>query len=459
MRSTLALLLFLTASVGSLAQQSNSGAPETVKWTLQECIQYAFKHNIQVRQSELTVINNELNLRQAKYDRLPNLNASTSVSNSVGRSIDPFTNLPINRDVSSQSYNLNSSVTLFNGFQQTSEVRQSEADLDKANYDLQDVRNNTALNIGNFYLNILLTREQYENARLSVETSRLNLEMVQTQVDVGALAQQDLLQATQLLATDEVTLIQAENNLELARLALKQALQLPASTQMEIVVPEIDEPAGELLELDLETVYQNALALPVVKSAEAQVQSSNHGIMIAKSFRFPSLSLSGGLGTNYSSAAPDEFPDPTSPSGTKENTYFNQLDFNQRRFVSLQLNIPIFNRFATNTNIGLARLSLENSKLIAQNVKTQLRQNVEQAYYDARAALKTYVATKRQVEALAESFRNATQRRDLGAMNSFEFNQISNDYNRAQNDLIRAKYDYIFRLKVLDFYQGKPIVL
>lgn len=459
MRTTLLILLILTGSFSGWAQQSNAGAPETVKWTLQECIAYAYKHNIQVRQSELAVLNSELNLRQAKYNRLPNLNASTGVSNNVGRSIDPFTNLPINQEVNSQSYNLNSSVTLFNGFQQVSTIRQSEADAEKANYDLQDVRNNTALNIGNFYLNILLNQEQYTNAELNVELSRQNVDMVEKQVNAGALAQQDLLQARQQLATTEVALIQAENSLDLARLALKQALQLPASTQMEIVVPELDDPSADLLPSDVEVIYEQALNLPVVKSAEAQVVSSEYGIGLARSSRYPSLTLSGGLGTNYSSAAPDQFPDPNSPTGFKENTYMNQLDFNQRRFVSLQLNIPIFNRFAVNTNIGLARLSYENSKLLEQGVRNQLRQNVEQAYYDARAALKTYTATRQQVEALNESFRNATQRRDLGAMSTFEFNQIQNEYNRAQNDLIRAKYDYIFRLKVLDLLQGKPIEL
>jgi outer membrane protein len=165
------------------------------------------------------------------------------------------------------------------------------------------------------------------------------------------------------------------------------------------------------------------------------------------------------VGSSYSSAAPDQFPDPSSPSGFKENTYLNQLDFNLNRGLSLTLNIPIFARFQNNTNIALAKLNYENSKYIESTTKNQLRQNIEQSYYNARAAAKTYAATSRQVEALQESFRNAEQRFNLGATNSVEYNQIKNDFNRANNDLIRNKYDYIFKLKVLDFYQGKPIQL
>ena len=202
-----------------------------------------------------------------------------------------------------------------------------------------------------------------------------------------------------------------------------------------------------------------ALALPEVKSAEEQVSASQYGVSIAKSSLYPSLTLSAGLSTNWSSAAPDEFPDPGSPSGVKDNTYFNQLDFNLARFVGLNLNIPIFNRLQVNTSIGKSKITLQNSEFGLTNVKNQLRQNIEQAYYNAQAAAKTYSATRRQVEALRESYRNVEQRMNLGAANSVEYNQIKNDFNRAENDLIRTKYDFIFKMKVLDYYQGKPLEL
>jgi outer membrane protein len=452
-RSLLILLISLTLS-GAWAQ--NSGKV----WTLEECIQYAWKNNIQVRQSELNVMTSQLNLKQAQANRLPNLNATVSGRNNVGRSIDPFTNVIVDQDVTSQSYNINSSVTLFNGLGQINTINQNKADLAKSEYDLENQKNTTALSIANFYLNILLAQEQVKSAELSLQTSELQLDRTDKQVKAGALALQSLLQARQQVANDEVNLITVQNTLDLARLNLKQALQLPASTEMEISFPQIGDPSDEELgALDLDIVYQQAQSLPMVKSAESQLESSTYRVQVARAGRYPSLTLSGGLNTAYSSAAPNQFPDPNSPSGFKENTYMNQLDFNLARFVGLNLSIPIFSRLQNNTNVGLAKVTQNNSKYILEGTKNQLRQDIEQAYYNARAAAKTYQATKKQVEALEESFRNVEQRFNLGSSNTVEYNQIRNDYNRAQNDLIRSKYDFIFKLKVLEFYQGKPLQL
>lgn len=435
-------------------------AQEGVKvWTLQDCINHAWKNNIQVRQSELTVLNNQLSLKQDQWARVPDLNGSVSGQNSVGRSINPFTNVIVNQDITSQNYGLNSSVTLFNGLNQHHAVNRSQANLDKSEYDLENQKNNTALSIANQYLNILLAQEQIKNAQISLITSKLQSEQTEKQVNAGAFPKQNLLQAKQQIANDEVNLITAENSLDLAKLTLKQSLQLPASNVLEIEVPTIPDPSENFIDITLEDVFQSALSLPEVKSAEEQVKASQYGLSIAKSFRYPSLTLSGGLNTNWSSAAPDQFPDPDSPTGFKENTYVNQLDFNLARFVSLNLNIPIFNRLQTNTGVGQARITLQNSEYSLTGVKNQLRQNIEQAYYNARAAAKTYQATKRQLEVLEESFRNVEQRFNLGATNSVEYNQIKNDFNKSQNDLVRTKYDFIFKLKVLDFYQGKPLQL
>ncbi len=446
-------IALLTCCTGAFAQE-NEG------WTLQKAIDYAWSNNIQVKQSELAVWNNELNLRQARMNRLPNLNANTSLQNNVGRSIDPFTNTVVDQDLSSQSYGLNSSVTLFNGLGQHYSVKQNKANVEKSEYDLQTQRNNTALSIANQFLNVLLAQEQVKSAQLSLETSKLQYDRVKKQVDAGSLPQQNLLQADQQVASDEVNLISAENSLDLARLVLKQALQLPASTPFDIVTPVIEEPSVEQLTgLNLNDVFEVALRLPEIKSAESQIESTEFGVRVARASYLPSLSLSGGLRTSYSTAAPDQFPDPSSPTGFKDNTYMNQLDFNLSRSVGLTLSIPIFNRFQVNTNVGLAKINHENAKYGYENTKNVLRQNIEQAYYNARAAAKTYTATKRQVESLQESYRNIEHRFNLGAANSVEYNQVKNDFNRAQNDLIRSKYDFIFKQKVLDFYQGKPLQL
>ncbi len=452
-RLRLVLVLLLGLSFSSQAQESGK------IWTLEDCINHAWKNNITVRQSELNVLNSQLDLKQAQWARVPNLNGSVSGRNNVGRSIDPFTNVIVNRDVTSQSYSLNTGVTLFNGLNQHNTVNRNKSLLNKSEFDLENQKNNTALSIANQYLNILLAQEQVRNAQLSLETSKLQAEQTEKQVNAGALPNQNLLQARQQVANDEVNLITNENTLDLNKLILKQSLQLPASDAMEIEVPTLADPSEDLINLSLEEVFEMALSLPEVKSAEQQVGASEYGLSIARSSLYPSLSLSAGLSTNWSSNAPDEFPDPTpsDPNNVKDNTYFNQLDFNYARFVGLTLNIPIFNRMQVNTSIGRAKVTLQNSEYGLTNVKNQLRQNIEQAYYNARAAAKTYQATKRQVDALRESFRNVEQRSNLGAASAVEYNQIKNDFNKSESDLIRAKYDFIFKMKVLDFYQGKPL--
>jgi outer membrane protein len=221
----------------------------------------------------------------------------------------------------------------------------------------------------------------------------------------------------------------------------------------------------------------------VVKAADNRITSAEYAIKVARARYYPSVSLNVGFGSAFSSVAPEFFPvlgspnidvpvevgflgsDPSQrvfrlqsiPAEFQENTYWNQLDFNLRRFVGVNVNVPIFNRFQIRNSVTRSKINLERAELGATNVRFQLRQAIEQAYWDARASGKAYDATLNAMEALEESFRNVQQRFDLGASNVVEYNQIRNDYARVQSDLIRAKYDYIFKLKVLDFYQGKPL--
>jgi outer membrane protein len=435
-------------------------AQEVYRFSLKECVDYALTQNITIKQSELNVINSQIDYQQAKWNRYPNLTANTALTNSVGRTIDPFTNLIIDQGVNSQSLGANSSMTIFNGLALTNTIKQSRVNFQKSEYDYEEARNNTTLTIINSYINILLAEEQLKSALINLETSQLQEERTQKQVNAGALPIQNLLQIKQQRANDELVLIRAENGLELAKLNLKQGLQIPGNAELEIVVPSLDDPTQLVLSETADGVYQYAeKTQPSIKSAEASVESAEYGVSIARANRLPTLSLFGGISSNYSSAAPDQFPDPNSPTGFRENTYFNQLDFNLRRFAQLSLNIPIFSRMQNTNSVSKSKITQENARYQLINSKMQLRQTIEQAYQEARAAGKSYEATLKQVEALRESFRNAEQRFNLGAADPVEYNQIKNSFNGAEFDLIRAKYDFIFKLKVLDFYSGKPIDL
>lgn len=455
-------------------------------WDLQKCVDYAIENNIQIKQSQLDLRTSEVNLNDSRMSSLPSLNGSASLQNSTGRSIDPFTNTIIDQGVNSQNFSLNASLPIFNGFQIMNAKKRDEYSVIASQQAYEDTKNNVTLNVVNFYLTILFNQELLEAARLRQATTEAQLNRVKKQVEIGALPKANELQIKQQLANDELEVVRAENNLAISKLQLKQALQLPADTPMEVAVPELEEPQEVVMESS-EQVFQYAVQnQPVVKSAEAQEQSAMYGVKVAQSNYYPSLSFNAGLSTAYSSAAPEQLPkagvdnvtvavpigyldfngtrypvqsDQTIPEEFTDNTYFNQLDVNQRKFLSLNLNIPIFNKFQVRNNVQRAIINQERSEYQLTNTKNQLRQTIEQAYQDVVAAAKSYTATKNSVEAAEESFRNADQRSNLGAIDAVEYTQIKNDYETAKSNLIRSKFDYIFKQKVLDFYQGKPINL
>ncbi len=454
-------------------------------WTLEQCINQALKNNIQIKQSELNTRQNQLALQSAQYSRIPTLNGSSSFSFNTGRSINPFTNTIETDDITSQRYNISSSVTLFNYFSITNSIKQSKIDVDRSVYDLEDTKNVTILNIVTFYTNILLNEEQVANAELAIETSKLQLDRTKKQFDAGAVARQNLLQIEQQLANDELSLVRAENALNLAKLNLQQAMQIPTTNDFQVQIPELPDPTGQLVIGSPRMIYEQAMSVqPNIKSADASVESSEYDVKITEANYYPSLTLNAGIGTSYSSLAPDQIPaagadniiisqpigvvdgtgqivstETSIPATFTDNTYFNQLDFNRNTFVSLNLNIPIFNGLQAKNGVANAKINLERAKLNALNERNLLRQNIEQVYQDAVAASKSWEAANNQVAALEESFRNVERRFNLGSSDPVEYNQIKNDLNRAKSDLIRAKYDFIFKLKILDFYQGKTLSL
>jgi len=441
------------------------------------------ENNLQVKQSGLDVESAEINLFGSKTSILPNLNGNLGLNTSTGRSIDPFTNTIIDRGINSQNAGLNASLPLFDGLQRYNSIKRDQYGQLAAEKDLESVQNDVTLNVVTFYTNILFNKELLETAKLRLLTTESQENRIEKQVEIGALAQADLLQIKQQKANDELEVVRAQNNLDLSYLQLKQALQIPADQPFDIEIPDLPEPNPEDLMESSSNVYQYALQnQPVIKAAEYRKESAMRGVGVARSGYYPSLSLNAGISTNYSNAAAEQFPVLGSenttitrpigvventgqvvitqqevPSEFTENTYWNQLDFNQRRFLGLSLNIPIFNRFQVKNNVQQSIINHKRTEYQLTSAKNQLQQTIEQAYLDVKAAAKSYEALNNSFEASELSFRNAEQRLELGATDAVEFTQIKNDFERVKSDLIRAKYDYIFKLKVLDFYQGKPL--
>ncbi len=419
------------------------------EWSLEQCIDYAMENNIQIKQSELDEQSAEINLFGSRMQSLPDLNANASYTASKGRSIDPFTNIIVDREIESQRGGISAGIPVFNGFRIRNSVKRDQQSLLASNYDLAAMKNDVTLNVVTFYTNILFNKELLETSKLRLETTESQQNRVDKQVEIGVLPMADLLQIRQQMANDELEVIRAENNLALSKLQLKQALQIPADVEFEIEVPDLNEPdGGDFIESSSQ-VYLYALKnQPIIKAAEARTESATYGVGVARSNYYPSLSVNAGLSTSYSSVAAEQLPD---------FSYLDQLDFNQQQFVGLSLNIPIFNKFQVRNNVQQAILNQKSSEYQLINSKNQLQQTIEQAYLDVRSAGKAYSALENSLKAAQLSFDNAEQRLQLGATDVVAYTQIKNDFERVRSDLIRAKYDYIFKLKVLDFYQGKPL--
>ncbi|MBI2279800.1 MAG: TolC family protein [Bacteroidetes bacterium] len=437
-----ALTLFCQVAVFS---QANS---ETKIWTLQECVDYALKNNISVKQSELEKQSRTQDIVNAKGNFLPNVNASASQSFNFGSSIDA-TGSRVAADFRSNNYSLNASVVLFDGFANINTLNQSKINLEVQNANVEKMKNDISLNVVNAYLQILFAKEQINIAQLQVDISQNEVDRVSKMVDAGITPKGDLLNIKSTLATDEQNLIQAQNTLDISSLRLAQLLQLQEAT---ILVENValENPNASVINNSSTDIYSKAsTTFPEIKAAELSIKSADKSIRISRANYYPSLTLNYGLSTVYQhrQGFVDFYP------------YSDQLDNNLGHFIGLTLNIPLFNRFQYSTAVAKSRISMEQAQYSLESEKIKLRESIQIAYTDAKTASKTYDAALKAEEANQEAFRYAQERFEVGSFNSFDFNQAKNRLFTAQSQQIRAKYDYSFKLKVLEFYYGIPLVI
>ena len=452
-------------------------------WTLEKCIEYALSNNIQVKQQLLQVEGNKADLLQSKLTLLPSLNGYASHGYNYGKTIDRFTNTFATARVQSDNFYLSSTVTLFDGFQKINQMHVSKSNLDATHYDTDKFMDDISLNIATGYLQILYYKEMVKTAQNQLNATELQAARLKKMVDAGALAQGDLYNMEAQRAAENTALVDAQNNLDLANLTLAQMLDLPTTEGFEIESPDLELGEQPTLVANPEQIFDYALETqPSIKSAESRLHSAEYSLLLAKGGQSPTLSFQASIGTGYSGAAqvfeqtlgkpypigftmsPEGFPIDTvySPSiitASKTKAFNNQINDNINKSISFNLSIPIFNGWATRTSISKAKINMENSKYNLDLSKLQLRKTIEQSYADAKAALNKYQSSETGVEAAHESYRYAEQKFDVGVMNSVDFNNAKKDFEKAESDLLQAKYEFIFKTTVLDFYMGKPISL
>lgn len=437
------IYLVLTLIVGFSTTAQNNKV-----WTLQECVTHALENNITIQRFENTLLINEEDIKGAKGQFLPSAGANMSQSLSFGQQ-ELFPGEFVNRTSNSTSMSVNVSQTIFNGFRLTNLYKQAQLNLETNELELNRIKDDISLNVANSYLNVLFNKERLETAKAQYEFSSKQLQQVKDLVEAGVQPRVNIYDAEATLSNDEQSVTVADNNYTLALLNLSQLLQVPFEG-FKVEVIEIDTPSAALMYNDIKPILNYALEnRNEIKVAEKNIENAELSTEISKSGFMPSVSASYGLGTNAFY---------TNLSSTEES-FFNQLNDNKGHSFRLSVNIPIFSRYQNKVAVAKSIIREATSKLDLDQAKLTLESNIQRAFTDAQAALKTYVAAQKSLQAQELSFSNSQERYNLGDMNSFELEQSRIRLINAESSLINAKYDFVFKTKVLDFYIGKTIVL
>lgn len=468
-------ILFLFFSVLSLTAISAQDV-----WSLEQCINRALDENLNIKDAELAIDNASINQKLSKQARYPSLNGGSSAFWNFGRSIDPTSNAFITTTFFSNNLSLNTGVTLFSGGRINNTIKQSQIDYDASQKDMEQARNDVALNTAISFLNVLFAQENLENSRKQLANTQDQLEQTEKLIASGSRPENERLDIEAQIATREQAVINSENNLDIAMLGLKQLLRFDPDYDMALRVPPSIDVFTDPDIMTFGEVYKSALKTQKnIEANELRVQSSEMGIKIAKASLLPTLTFGGSLGTNYSNQGrtiagfetirqnQEVFingqpvtvgSDVDIPIVTK-NPYFDQVDENLSYGFGFSLNVPIYNNYRNKAGIEQAKLGAIRAQNNLEITKDQIKNTVQQALADARAAKKSLEAAERTQVAQEAAYNNAVRRYELGSINTFELTSLQNQLEQAEITLIIAKYDYLFRTKVLDFYMGRPITL
>jgi outer membrane protein len=456
-------------------------------WSLERCILYAQDKNLTIQQSNLAVKQSELSLDFSKREYYPSFNGSVSYGFNVGRSIDPTTNDFVNNAIHTNGLSVNGGVTVYSGGRIPKTIEQNQLNIQAARKDLEQAKSDIGLQVAQAYLSILLAEEQLSNTAVSKKQLEDQLAQTEKLIKAGTLPANNRFDIEAQIATTEQSLVANQNAVDIAYLNLQLLLQLEPLTSFKIEKPQVTVPSADELEvLSLDQLYAMAEQnQPNIAAAELRTKSAEKGIEIAESALYPTVTVGGGLNTNYSNIGRDLANPVLTPKTDIVNAdvtlngvtapvmiafpgfdiefpklaYFGQLNQNFSGFVGLTANVPIYNKGQTKISIEQAKLNVISTSYQNSMLRQNLKSSIQLALADAKAAAKQLAATEKSIKAQEAAFDNTEKRFRLGAANSFEYNTARNNLESARNMYVLAKYDYIFKLKILDFYQGKPIQL
>lgn len=436
---TITYLLAATLALPASAQQA---------WDLRQCIDYAIEHNLTIKQQEENRHQSEVDLNTAQWSRLPNLNGSASHSFNFGRSLQAD-NTYQSINTQNTNFSLNTSVPLFTGLQIPHNIALQKLNLKAATEDLQKAKDDISLQIASLYLQVLYNQELALIARQQVALSQEMLEQKRAYLDNGKASEAEWYEAKSRVAQDELSAVQAENNCRLALLDLSQLLELPTPDGFSIVSPDIDERHLSGSIVAPENIFQEAvLSKPAIKAATYRLEGAAHSIRMAQSAYYPQLSFGAGIGTNYYKV-----------NGYQNNSFGSQLKDNFSQYFGFSLSVPIFNRFATRNQVRSARIRQNTLNWQLEEAKKSLFKEIQQAYYNALNAESQLKSSVTADEAAEASFRLMKEKYAQGKANATEYNESRTNWMKAVSNRLQAKYDYVFRTKILDFYRGIELKL
>ncbi len=463
----------------------NLQAQEGERWSLEKCINYAIQNSLSVEQANLAISQASLTKRQAIWAQAPSLNGSFRHGFNFGRSVDLTTYSLTDQTTHSSSIGLNLNQPIFQGFQIRNTIKQSKIDLEASMKDAEQAKNDVALSVAQGYLSILLAQENREVLKEQAKVTIAQYEQTKKLITAGVLAENSRYDLEAQMARDEENIVIAQNTVDLAYVNLKVLMNVDVSKEIsiepitELLVPE----ALELASLD--EVYEEALAnQPNIVATRLRERSAELAVKIAKGGLWPTVSLYVGANTNFNSAARffdvsqtgiDSFSAAGSVTSTGEPVtiyepiytriqgdvvpYFVQLGGNITGNLGINISIPIFNGLRTRIGIQRAELGIRTAKLATTQLETTLKSSIQRSITDIKAAEKRLAAATKTVESTRLSVANTRKRYDLGVVNSFELTSVQNTLIASESNLLQAKYDYLFKLKILDYYRGRTIQL
>jgi len=442
-----AILLVLSLSI-STAQQK--------KWTLEECVMYAVENNLTIEQFELDLENAKIDKSDALGNFLPNLNATTSGSSNTGFSFNPTNNEPTTSTANNWSGSITSGVTLFDGLRNVHQMNRAKLNAIASQYRLDDLKDDIRLIVANAYLLVLSNKESLKVFKAQYAITEQDLKRTKELVESGVVPRGDLLEIEATAAGQEQQIVNGESLVLISRISLAQTLQITDYENFDIADESFDIPPSDILNNSAKVIFDKALGFRNdIKFSQASVDLAKKDLDIAKGAVYPTLGGFVQYGTRYSDVTliPDSNGVPYTPSFKDQLWIFDGVSY------GMQLSVPIFNGFSTKNSVKRSKISLEKAKVQFEQDKLDLESNIQQAYVDVTTFYKAWEAAEKTLEARRLAYQYSKERFDVGLMNAFDFSQSQSRVDNAEADVIRSKYNYIFRLKILEFYFGIPISL